>query len=124
MLGAASSCLMQQAATRALQAVLPGCSSAALSDLLSCRLRYASAAGIVPDEAVGAGGGGDSQQKAKEMQAQLEQYDPLRFSDAVSIVHKHGMALLFDPWYNKGAWLSWQYNACVGHLLLCSCHYG
>lgn len=58
-------------------------------------------AGIVPDEEVGPGGGGLSQQKAKEMKALLDPYDP-RGKASVSIVHKHGLALLNDAWYNKG----------------------
>jgi hypothetical protein len=70
--------------------------------LLSGKVSYAAAAGIVPEEEVGPGGGGLSQQKAKEMQRRLEPYDPQRHKQGVSIVHKHGMSLLFDPWYNKG----------------------
>jgi hypothetical protein len=47
--------------------------------LTSCSRYAAQADGILPDEVVGAGGGGMSQQKAQEMQAQLDPYDPHRY---------------------------------------------
>lgn len=71
--------------------------------LLTGKSSYAAAAaGIVPDEEVGSGGGGLSQQKAIDMQRRLEPYNPQHHKQNVSIVHKHGMSLLWDPWYNKG----------------------
>ena len=62
----------------------------------------AAAAGIVPDHEVGPGGGGQSQEKAKQMKRRLAPYDPQHHKQGVSVVHKHGPALLWDPWYNKG----------------------
>lgn len=50
---------------------------------------------------MGRGGGGDSQQRAEEMKRKLDPYYPL-CHEGVTLVHKHGMALLWDPWYNKG----------------------
>jgi hypothetical protein len=81
---------------------LLSCQAVCIPLLLSGKVSYAAAAGIVPEEEVGPGGGGLSQQKAKEMQRRLDPYDPQRHRQGVSIVHKHGMSLLFDPWYNKG----------------------
>lgn len=91
-------------ATAAAGRVLLSSSCQAVSTplLLSGKVSYAAAAGIVPEEEIGPGGGGLSQQKAKEMQRRLEPYDPQRHKEGVSIVRKHGMSLLFDPWYNKG----------------------
>lgn len=82
----------------------------------------AAAAGILPGKEVGRGGGGESQAKAKQMQAQLAPYDPQSSWHDVSVVHKHGMALLFDPWYNKGTsfasckclWTSPSQTTCAG----------
>lgn len=56
----------------------------------------------MPDHEVGPGGGGQSQEKAKQMQRRLAPYDPQHHKQGVSVVHKHGTALLWDPWYNKG----------------------
>lgn len=36
------------------------------------------------------------------MQRRLSPYDPQHHKQGVTIVHKHGTALLWDPWYNKG----------------------
>lgn len=43
---------------------------------------------------------GGSQQKALEIQAALPIYEPNQ--QPVSIVHKMGLQLLRDPWFNKG----------------------
>lgn len=62
----------------------------------------AAAAGLVPQEPVGPGGGGDSQQRSEEIKRKLDPYLPQHYGEGVTVVHKHGMALLWDPWYNKG----------------------
>lgn len=49
---------------------------------------------------IGAAAEGGSQQKAKEMQATLPPFVPN--PQPVSIVHKMGLQLLRDPWFNKG----------------------
>lgn len=49
---------------------------------------------------IGATTEGGSQQKAKEIQARLPPYEPN--PRPVSIVHKMGLQLLRDPWFNKG----------------------
>lgn len=89
-------------AAAAVGRALLSCQAVCTPLLLSGKVSYAAAAGIVPEEEVGPGGGGLSQQKAKDMQRRLAPYDPQRHKQGVSIVHKHGMSLLFDPWYNKG----------------------
>lgn len=84
-------------------------SSSRCSWLLACSpqgIRHAAStpapgSSIIPDEPVGPGGGGDSQQRAQEMKRRLDPYQP-QHEEGVTIVHKHGMALLWDPWYNKG----------------------
>lgn len=68
----------------------------------SQRCGYAATGRILPTEPVGPGGGGASQQVAKAMAAQLSAYDPQKHLEPVSIVRKHGMPLLWDPWCNKG----------------------
>eukprot|EP00878_Enallax_costatus_P010809 GHUV01011286.1.p1 GENE.GHUV01011286.1~~GHUV01011286.1.p1 ORF type:complete len:640 (+),score=175.69 GHUV01011286.1:1018-2937(+) len=49
---------------------------------------------------IGATAEGGSQQKALEIQAVLPRYEPNQ--QPVSIVHKMGLQLLRDPWFNKG----------------------
>eukprot|EP00775_Hariotina_reticulata_P003588 gene3588-3854_t len=54
---------------------------------------------------IGTGGGGQSQQISKEIQAQLPSYEPV-LQEPVSLTHKRGKELLNDPWFNKGTGFS------------------
>lgn len=77
------------------------CSSSLLLPPTQQLWRYSTK--ILPNEEVGPGGGGHSQEKARAQLERLEPYNPQSTAHRVSVTSKHGMDVLFDPWYNKGA---------------------